>query len=417
MSRRVVVTGMGILTPVGIGRESFWRSVCEGRSGIAPITRFDCSAYPTRIAGEVQGFEPLDYMDRKEARRLDRFTQFAIAATRMAIRDAALNLDAEDKDRVGVLIGSGIGGMETFETQYRLLVERGPERVSPFFVPMMIANMAAGHVAIDLGVSGPNTCVVTACASASHALGDAYKLIQRGAAEVMLAGGTEASITPLSLAGFCAARALSTRNDDPQAASRPFDQDRDGFVMGEGAGVLVLEDLEHARARNADILAEITGYGMNADAYHITQPAPDGKGSARCMQLALEDAGLKPEEIDYINAHGTSTDLNDRIETKAIKDIFRDHAHKVPISSTKSMTGHLLGAGGAVELAVCILAMNHQLIPPTINYEHPDPECDLDYVPNTARPAKVQTCLSNSFGFGGHNACLVVRSFNDPLGG
>ncbi len=411
MKNRVVVTGMAAITPIGTGIEKYWESLVAGKSGIDRITRFDTSAYPTQIAGEVKDFDPGLYMDKKETRRMDRFTQFAVAGAKMAFEDAGLNDDNVGKERVGIVIGSGIGGIETMEESARVLREKGPGRVSPFFVPMMIGNMAAGQVAISLAVTGPNITVVTACASATNAIGDASKLIERGAADVVIAGGTEASITPLALAGFCAMKALSSRNDEPQRASRPFDSERDGFVMGEGAGILILESLEHALKRNARIYAEVLGYGATADAYHITAPAPGGTGAAKALKMALNDAGLKPEAIDYINAHGTSTEMNDKYETMAIKDVFGEHAAKLAISSTKSMTGHLLGAAGGVEAIATILSIVHGIVHPTINYENPDPECDLDYVPNVARKMQVNYALSSSFGFGGQNATVLLGKY------
>lgn len=409
--RRVVITGLGALTPIGIGLDAYWEGLVSGRSGVGEITQFDASEFDTRIAAEVKDFDPSDYMERKEARRMDRFAQFGVAAASMAIEDAKLDLDAVDKDRVGVLIGSGIGGIRTLEDQSRALFERGPGRVSPFFVPMMIPDMASGQVSIRFGLRGPNSCSVTACASGTHSIGDAFRLVQRGDADIMLAGGTEASITPLATAGFCAAKALSRRNDDPTRASRPFDAERDGFVMGEGAGVLVLEEAEHAIRRGARIYAEIVGYGQTADAHHITAPAPEGEGAARAMAITLADAGLAPTDVDYINAHGTSTEYNDYFETLAIKRVFGDAAHSLAVSSTKSMTGHLLGAAGGIEAVAIAMAIANSIIPPTINYEHPDPNCDLDYVPNAARHTEVNVALSNSFGFGGHNAVLAFRKY------
>lgn len=410
--RRVVITGMGTLTPIGIGIEAFWESLVAGRSGVGPISAFDASGLETRIAAEVKGFDPSLYMDRKDVRRMDRYAQFAVAAARMAVEDAGLDLDAIDKERVGVWIGSGIGGIATLEEQCRILLEKGPSRISPFFVPMMIPNMASGHVSIMFGFKGPNACTVTACASGTHSIGDAFRIIQRGEADVMLAGGAEAGVTLLSVVGFSALKALSRRNDEPERASRPFDKQRDGFVIGEGAGVLVLEELEQAKARGAHIYAEIAGYGATADAYHITAPAPGGEGAARAIRLALADAGISPAEVDYINAHGTSTEYNDYLETMAIKAaLTEEHAAKVAVSSTKSMTGHLLGAAGGVEAIATALTIERGIIPPTINYEYPDERCDLDYVPNTARPATVNVALSNSFGFGGHNAVLVLKRF------
>jgi len=409
MKRRVVVTGIGAVTPIGVGKDALWDALARGVSGIGPITRFDAADYPTRFAGEVRQFDPTEYMDRKDARRLDRFVQYAWAATRMALEDAKLDPARVDGERMGVLIGSGIGGIEVLEQQIRVLAERGPSRVSPFLVPMMIPDMAAGYVSIQTGAKAHNACTVTACASGANAIGDAARIIERGDADIMITGGSEASVTPVALAGFSAARALSTRNDDPQRASRPFDKERDGFVLAEGAGILILESLEHAQARGARIYGEVAGYACTGDAYHITQPAPEGEGAYRALKLALQDAGVAPDQVDYINAHGTSTEYNDYFETLAIKRALGEAAYKVAISSTKSMTGHLLGAAGAVEAIACLLAMKHGLIPPTINYEVPDPGCDLDYVPNAARKAQVNVAVSNSFGFGGHNAVLVFR--------
>lgn len=409
--RRVVVTGVGVLTPIGTGKDRFWNAMMEGRSGVGPIRSFDASRYPTRIAAEILDFDPLDWMDRKDAKRNDRFVQFAIAASRMALDDAGFRVTAENADRVGVVIGSGIGGAITWEEQHKVLLTRGPDRVSPFFIPMLIINMASGVVSILTGARGPNTAPVTACATGAHAIGDAFRIIQRGEADVMIAGGTEAAITELSIAGFCAMKAMSTRNDEPQRAVRPFDAHRDGFVMGEGAGVVILEALEHALARDARVYCELVGYGMSADAYHITMPDPEGQGAALAMERCLRDAGLRPEEVDYINAHGTSTPYNDKFETMAIKRVFGDHAYRLAVSSTKSMTAHLLGAAGSVELIACALAIHHGVLPPTINYETPDPDCDLDYVPNRPRPCDVRVALSNAFGFGGHNATLAVRRF------
>ncbi len=408
MHRRVVVTGLGVVSPVGIGVDTFWNSLMEGRSGVGRITTFDPSALDTQIAAEVPDFDPTDFMDRKEARRNDRFVQFGYAASRLALDDAQLAITPQNATRVGVLIGSGIGGAVTWEQQYTILQTRGPSRVSPFFIPMIILNMASGVTSILTGAKGPNTCVSTACATGGNAIGDAMRLIQRGDADAMIAGGAEAAITPLSVAGFCAMKAMSTRNADPQRAARPFDATRDGFVMGEGAGVVILEALEVAERRGARIYAELVGYGMSADAFHITQPDPEADGASRSMRNALHDAQMEPEAIDYINAHGTSTPYNDRTETIAIKQVFGAHAHRVPISSTKSMMGHLLGAAGGVEFIACVLAIDRGVIPPTINYEHPDPECDLDYVPNTPREARITTAMSNAFGFGGHNAILIA---------
>lgn len=409
---RVVVTGVGVVSPIGIGRDRFWDSLMEGRSGVDRISRFDPSGFETQIAAEVRDFDAADYMDRKEARRNDRFVQFAYAASRMALEDAGFSITPANASQVGVLIGSGIGGATTWEEQHRILLERGPSRVSPFFIPMIIVNMAAGIISILTGAKGPNSAVVTACATGGNAIGDAARLIQRGEAAAMLAGGSEATITPLSVAGFCSMKAMSTRNDEPHKAVRPFDATRDGFIMGEGAGVVLLENLEQARRREAHVYAELVGYGMSGDAYHITQPDPEADGAARSMRNALHDAKMEPGEIDYINAHGTSTLYNDRTETLAIKHVFGPHAKRVPVSSTKSMTGHLLGAAGGVELIACVLAIQRGVIPPTINYEVPDPDCDLDYVPNAPREATVNAAMSNAFGFGGHNAILIVRRYD-----
>ena len=408
---RVVVTGMGALTPLGLDINTTWEGLVDGKSGIDHITQFDASSLETRFAGEVKGFEPVEYMGRKEARRMDRFSQLAVAASVEAVRDAGLEINDTNKGNIGVLIGSGIGGLLTMSEQVRILIEQGPDRVSPFLVPMMIADMASAQVSIALGARGPNFCPTSACSSGSDAIGTAYEIIKRGDAEAMFAGGSEAIITPIGVAGFCANRALSTRNEAPQQASRPFDAERDGFVIGEGAAILVLEDLAYARERGARIIAEITGYGASSDAVHITQPSENGEGAARAMQMALRKAGLAPSEIGYINAHGTSTPLNDKVETMAIKTVFGDYAYHVPISSTKSMTGHLLGAAGAIEGAVCIKVINTGVIPPTVNYNNPDPECDLDYVPNKAREARISSAMSNSFGFGGHNSVLVFQEF------
>ncbi|MGQ9880138.1 MAG: beta-ketoacyl-ACP synthase II [Armatimonadota bacterium] len=407
--RRVVVTGMGAITPLGLDVPSFWEGLKHGRNGVTTITSFDPTGQPVRFAAEVKDFSAENYMERKEARRMDRFTQFAIAATKEALASSGLQITDENRARIGTLIASGIGGLQTLEEQHKVFLERGPDRVSPFLIPMMIANMASGQVAIQFGLQGPCTTVVTACAAGTNAIGDAWEIIRRGDADVMVAGGTEAAITALALASFANARALSTRNDDPEHASRPFDAERDGFVMGEGAGVLVLEEMEHALQRGAPILAEITGYAMTADAYHITAPDPEGNGAKRVMELAMRKAGVAPDEVDYINAHGTSTPANDQLETLAIKRAFGEHAYQLAVSSTKSMTGHLLGAAGAVEAIATVLAIQHQMAPPTINYQVPDPECDLDYVPNVARPMKIDIALSNSFGFGGHNATLVFK--------
>ncbi len=412
-AHRVVVTGIGVVTPIGLNLREFWEGCLEGRSGAGPITLMDASAYDCRIAAEVKGFDPGPFMDPKTARRSDRFTQFGIAATEMARQDAGLTIDESNAERIGVMIGSGIGGIGKLEAEYDVLMEKGPGRVSPLLVPMMIPDMGSGMVSIYLGAKGPNSCVVTACSTGTNAIGDAYHIIRRGDADAMFAGGAEAPITKTGLGGFCAAKAVTFRNDDPQHASRPFDKERDGFLMAEGAGVLVLERLEIAKARGARIYAEIVGYGMTGDAFHITQPDPEGDGAYRAMRMALQAAKLAPESVDYINAHGTSTPLNDKLETLAIKRTFGDHARKLAISSTKSMVGHLLGAAGAVEAAACLMAIQTNTLPPTINYEVPDPECDLDYVPNTARDARVNVVLSNSFGFGGHNATILFKRFTD----
>ena len=411
MNRRVVVTGLGAVTPIGIGKDAFWQALLAGKSGIGPITRFDATDFSTKIAGEVQDFDPSLYIDKKEAKRMDRFTQFAVAASKMAIEDCGIDLEKEDRTKIGTMIGAGIGGMDTLNEQFKTLFDKGPGRISPFFVPMMIGNMAAGQTSITFGLQGICSCIVTACASGTNAIGDAFKVIERGDADVMIAGGTEAAVSPIAMAGFCSMKALSTRNDEPEKASRPFDKDRDGFVMGEGAGILVLESLEHALARGAKIYAEISGYGTNADAYHITAVAPGGVQAARCMEQALRDAEVQPHEVDYINAHGTSTGLNDKNETQAIKTLFGEHAYKIAVSSTKSMTGHLLGAAGGIEAIASIMAIQESMVPPTINYETPDEEMDLDYVPNVARQKEVNVAISNSFGFGGHNATVLFRKF------
>lgn len=409
MKRRVVITGIGAITSLGFGKDKLWQSIKGGKSGISLIERVDVSDMPTKVAAEIKDFDPNAFIDRKEIKRMDRFAQYATAATRLAIEDSGLKLDTIDRDRIGVIMGTGIGGVETLEGQCKVLLEKGAGRVSPFFIPMMIPNMAAGQIAIQYGVKGFIECVVTACASSTNAVGDAFKVIERGAADAMIAGGTEAPITRLSLAGFCANKAMTT-NHDPATACRPFDLDRDGFIMGEGAGVLILEELEHALERGADIVTEIAGYGCTNDAYHITAVAAGGEGGARCMQQAIDDAGIKPTDIDYINAHGTSTDLNDKNETAAIKSVFGAYAGQLPISSTKSMTGHMLGAAGAIETIISALAIKKSFLPPTINYKTPDPECDLDYVPNVGRAAKITYAMTNSFGFGGHNATLVLKS-------
>jgi len=408
---RVVVTGLGAISPVGIGKKIFWEALTAGKSGIGLITRFDATDFTSQIAGEVNDFDPVQFIDKKEIKRMDRYTQFALAATRLALDDAQIkNIDSE---RTGIFVGTGIGGMETLHTQYEKLFSKGPSRISPFFIPMMIANMAAGNVAIAFKLQGPCECIVTACASGTNAIGDAYRVIQRGEADVMFAGGTEAAISPAGVAGFAQMKALcSDHNDDPAHASRPFDKNRSGFIMGEGAGIIVLEKLEHAINRGAHIYAEIVGYGRNDDAYHITTPAPGGITQAKCMKLALDDAGLKPEEIDYINAHGTSTQFNDKGETEAIKQIFGEHAYKLAVSSTKSMTGHMLGAAGGIEAVATVLSIENNIVHPTINYDTPDEGLDLNYVPNVAQVRTVNAAISNSFGFGGHNACLAFKKFN-----
>ena len=409
---RVVITGLGIISPVGNDVPSFWNSLKTGKGGVGPLTSFDPAQFDSRIAAEVKGFDPGLYgMDPKEARRTAKFVQYAVAASKQAVESSGMDLNKENKDRIGVLIGSGIGSLYVIEEEHKIMLSKGPSRMSPFLIPMLIVNEASGFVGITFGLKGPNLCVATACASGSHAIGDAFRILERGDADVMIAGGTESCIVPTAVGGFCALRALSKRNNDPGKASRPFDRDRDGFIMAEGCGLVVMETLEHANKRKANIIAEMSGFGMTCDAYHITAPDPDGEGAARAMSLALADAGLKPEEVDYINAHGTSTKLNDKIETLSMKRAFGAHAKKVMVSSTKSMTGHLLGAAGGVEFVACCLAIRDGVVPPTINYEYPDPDCDLDYVPNTARESKVKVCMSNSLGFGGHNASLVVKNF------
>jgi 3-oxoacyl-[acyl-carrier-protein] synthase II len=408
--RRVVVTGIGAVTPLGNDAETTWKNIVEGVSGIGPVTRVNADDFPAKVAAEVKEFNVENFIDRKDARKMDRFTHYAVAASLMAVKDAELEITDENAPRVGVWIGSGIGGMETFEQQHETFMNRGYRRVSPFFVPMMIPDMATGQVSITLGARGFNSCTVTACATGTNSIGDAFKVIQRGDADVMVTGGAEAPITKMSFAGFCANTALST-NHDPEKASRPFDKNRDGFVMGEGAGIVVLEELEHALARGAKIYAEIVGYGATGDAYHITAPAPEGEGGARAMKMALDDAGLAPEAIGYINAHGTSTEYNDKYETMAIKTVFGEQAYKLAVSSTKSMTGHLLGAAGGIEAIFTVLALKEGILPPTINLENPDPECDLDYVPNEARSQQVNAAISNSLGFGGHNATIAFRKY------
>jgi len=412
VSQKVVVTGLGAISPLGIGVEETWKQAVAGQSGIGPITKFEATGLPSRIAGEVKGFKPEEFMSRKLVSRIDTFIQYAVAASRMALEDAGLPT-ADLGPSAGVIIGVGMGGMGVVENYSLVLREKGWRRITPFFIPMVIPNMAAGQVAMLFGAKGPNTAVCTACAAGNHAIGEAFRLVREGRAEVMICGGTESLITPLSVGGFAIMKALSTRNEDPQRASRPFDAQRDGFVMAEGCGILVLESLEHAKARGARIYAEIAGYGLNADAYHMTAPHPEGEGAVRCMEIALADAGLKPQEVDYINAHGTSTPLNDAAETKAIKKVFGEHAYKLAVSSTKSMTGHLLGGAGGLEAVFTVKAVHEDLIPPTINYEEPDPDCDLDYVPNEARRTRVRVAMSNAFGFGGTNAVLVFKKFEE----
>jgi 3-oxoacyl-[acyl-carrier-protein] synthase II len=409
----VVVTGAGIVSPLGIGTEANWEALCAGRSGITQITRFDAAQFSARIAGEVKNFDPLQFVDKKDVKKMDVFIQLAIAATQFAMDDAKLKVTPDFANRTGVFIASGIGGFSTIEREHKALLEGGPRRISPFFIPATIINLAAGQVSIRFGAKGPNSATCTACSASAHAIGDAFEIIKRDDADVMIAGGSESAITPMGVGGFAAMRALSTRNDDPGRASRPFDKDRDGFIMGEGSGVVILEELGFARRRGAPIYAELVGYGMTADAYHITAPSEDGDGGMRVMEMAIRRAGVRPDQVDYINAHGTSTPYNDKLETLAIKRLFGEHAYKVAISSTKSMTGHLLGAAGGVEAAISVLAIRHQLIPPTINYDTPDPECDLDYVPNEKRAAKIDYALSNSFGFGGTNGALLFKRFDE----
>jgi len=410
---RVVVTGLGMVSPLGLDLKANWESLIAGKSGIDYITLFDAASMKTRIAGEVKGFEPANYINRKDARHMDRFAQLAVAASLQALEQSGIHISSINEDDVGIVIGSGIGGLTTLFEQNKILLEKGPDRVSPFLIPMMIADIAAAQVSIALGVKGPNLCTTSACSSGSDAIGTAYEILKRGDVQVMIAGGSEAIINPIGIAAFNALNALSTRNNEPQLASRPFDAERDGFVIGEGAGILVLENLAHARKRGAAIQAEILGYGASGDAYHITQPLANGEGAAKAMRMALNKGGVGTTEIDYINAHGTSTPLNDAMETRAIKTIFGDYAYRIPISSTKSMMGHLIGGAGAVEAAICIMAIQHSIIPPTINLTHPDPECDLDYVPNVARKAKVNKALSTSFGFGGHNSALIFGQYSE----
>jgi 3-oxoacyl-[acyl-carrier-protein] synthase II len=407
--RRVVVTGIGLISPVGIGIEENWSNLISGKSGIGPITRFDSSAFATQIAGEVKNFRPEEFISKKELRKMDPFLQFALGAAHYAMEDAKLKIEPEVSPRVGVVMGCGLGGLLTIEESHKLMLETGPKKVSPFFIPMIISNMAPGLISMYHGAKGPNLSLQTACAAGTHAIGQAYHLIRDGFCEAMIAGGVESTVTTLAIAGFNAMRALSTRNDEPERASRPFDKERDGFILSEGSGILIIEDLYFALARGARIYAELIGFGASGDAYHMVAPAPDGEGAARCMQMAIDDAKIEPSGVQYINAHGTSTDLNDKYETQAIKTVFGDHAYKMAVSSTKSMTGHLLGAAGGVEAAFTVLSLYNQIMPPTINYEVPDPDCDLDYVPNVARKAQIEVALSNSFGFGGTNGTLVFR--------
>jgi len=413
LKRRVVLTGVGLVSALGLDTESNWSCLLQGKSGVGPITHFDASAFSSRIAAEVKDLDPLDYVDTKNARKMDLFILYAIVASDVAVKSACLSVTKENAEKIGVYIGSGIGGFGTIEAQHSNFLNKGPRKISPFFIPASISNLATGQVSIRFGTTGPNSATCTACSAGCHAIGDSFKIIERGAADVMIAGGAEAAITPMGVGGFASMRALSTRNDEPEKASRPFDRDRDGFVIGEGAGIVVLEALEHARRRDAQILAEIVGYGMSGDAYHITAPPEDGSGAIRVMRATLEDAGVDPTQVDYINAHGTSTPPNDRIETKAIKAVFSDHAYKLAISSTKSMTGHLLGAAGGLEAGICAFVLHHQIIPPTINLENPDPDCDLDYVPGTARKAEIRYVMSSSFGFGGTNACILLKRYPD----
>lgn len=403
------MTGLGVISPIGNNKKDFWSAVLQGKSGAAKLAAFDPALFTTHIAAEVKDFNSAGHFSSKEARHMDRFVQFAIVCAKEAIADSGLDLTKVNKDRAGVLIGSGIGGLHTFEEQHNNYLAKGPSRISPFLIPMLIVNMASGEVSIIFGFKGPNSCVATACASSNHAMGDALKLIQQDKADIMITGGAEGCITPMGFGGFCSCKALSRRNDDPQHASRPFDKERDGFVMGEGAGLLVLEEYEHAKKRNANIYCEFIGYGMSGDAYHMTAPDPDGDGAMRCMNAALEDAEINPDEVDYINAHGTSTPLNDKIETLAIKKVFKAHAKKLMVSSTKSMTGHLLGAAGGVEAVACAIGLKEKIVPQTINYQYPDPDCDLDYVPNTPRKKEFKVALSNSLGFGGHNASVILK--------
>lgn len=410
--RRAVITGIGLVSPLGIGVEENWTSLMQGKSGVGPITRFDATGFVTRIAAEVKNFHPEEFIAKKELRKMDPFLQITLGAARLAFEDANLKLNSETADRAGVFLGCGLGGLTTIEVYHKVLLESGPKKVSPFFIPMLLGNMAPGLISIYHGAKGPNLSVQTACAAGTHAVGEAFHMIRTGMADIMITGGVESTITPLGIAGFNAMRALSTRNDDPEKASRPFERDRDGFIMGEGGAILIMEEMEMALERGAKIYAEIIGFGASGDAYHMAAPAPEGEGAVRCMRMALDDAGIRPEDVQYINAHGTSTDLNDKFETQAIKTVFADHARKLAVSSTKSMTGHLLGAAGGIEAAYTALTIAREVIPPTVNYENPDPDCDLDYVPNHARPAKIAIALSNSFGFGGTNGTVVLRKWN-----
>ena len=409
--KRVVITGLGAITPIGIGKDEYWKSLVDGKSGIGYITRFDTSEFNSKIGAEVRDFEPANYMDKKDARRMDRFSQFAVAASKLALDDSKIDLKSTNLDRVGVVVGAGIGGMETLEKEFTKMKDRGPNRVSPLFIPMMISNMAPGQISMAFGLRGTSMAITTACASGTHAIGESFRMIQDGKVDIIVAGGTEAAITPIAVAGFCSMKALSTRNDDPGNASRPFDKERDGFIMGEGAGMLILESLEHALARGADIYGEVVGYGSTSDAFHITQPDPEAKGATRAMAMAIEEASIEATEVEYINAHGTSTYFNDKLETLAIKNVFKDHAKDINISSTKSMTGHLLGAAGGIEAIATTLALKEGTIPPTINYENKDEECDLNYTPNKAVKRDINYALSNSLGFGGHNASILIKKY------
>lgn len=409
--RRVVITGLGLVTPLGIGVEKSWDALCNGDSGVSKITLFDPKDLPAQIAAEIKGFNPSDWIEHKEIKKMDRFIHLAVAASQIAMDDSGVKISEENAERIGVIVGSGMGGMAAIEYYHTILTEKGPKRISPFFIPMTIINLASGQISIRFGAKGPNSAPVTACAAGTHAIGESFRIIQRGDADIMITGGTEAVITPLAIGGFCSMKALSTRNHDPKRASRPFDKDRDGFVMGEGAGIIVLESLESALSRSARIYAEVIGFGMSGDAYHISSPSPNGEGAARCMAIALKDSGIDPSEINYINAHGTSTKYGDELETKAIKTVFGEHAYRLKVSSTKSMTGHLLGAAGGVEAVITALAIKTGIIPPTINLDNPDPECDIDYVPNKAVKTNPKVAMSNSFGFGGTNACLILRRY------